>query len=154
VDASKWIHDTIPERKTLAVEHWDDGLPLYGAERYRILTLPLYEPDTDQKWQGIYETLKQTDYIILASNRLYTPLQKLTDCDNLPPGKCYVRTTAYYQRLFNGSLGFQKVAEFTNYPTIPFFNIAIEDQSADESFTVYDHPKIMIFKKIANPPAL
>jgi len=68
-------------------------------------------------------------------------------CAKLPSDRCYQRTAIYYQELFSGKLGFKKVAEFTQYPTIPFLNIEIDDQKADESFTVYDHPKVMIFKK-------
>jgi hypothetical protein len=146
-DATTWINRNIPPGKAVAIEHWDDGLPLVGQENYIIVTLALYEPDTPEKWAIVRSQLQQTDYIIIASNRLYTPLQKLTNCAKLPPMKCYPQTTAYYQRLFSGQLGFTKVAEFTNYPTIPLLNIPINDQSADESFTVYDHPKVMIFQK-------
>lgn len=157
-DASYWINKNIPNGKSLAIEHWDDALPLYGQDKYQMITLPLYDPDTTEKWRKISQQLKQSDYIILASNRLYTPLQKLTDCQNLPPGKCYPITAQYYNNLFSGGnvltnvpgnapLRFKKVAEFTSYPTIPFVNIAINDQKADESFTVYDHPKIIIFQR-------
>ncbi len=149
VSASNWINQNIPPGKTLAVEHWDDGLPLFGVEKYRIVTLPLYESDTPQKWAGINQQLAQTDYIIIASNRLYVPLMKMTDCKKLPPGRCYVQTTQYYNNLFGGSLGFQKVAEFSIYPSLILnhSSFIINDSSADESFTVYDHPKVMIFKK-------
>lgn len=146
-DATQWIHQNIPAGSAIAIEHWDDGLPLAGAEKYNVITLALYESDTPEKWMTLREQLEQTDYIIIASNRLYTPLQKLTDCANLPPGKCYTQTDEYYKKLFSGNLGFKKVAEFTDYPTVPLLNIPIDDQSADESFTVYDHPKVMIFKK-------
>lgn len=113
-----------------------------------MLTLPLYDPDTHEKWNNIVSTLQEADYIILASNRLYTPLQKLINCKELPPGRCYPTTARYYQYLFSGKLGFEKISEFTSYPTIPFLNTSLPDQSADESFTVYDHPKIQIFKKV------
>ena len=146
-DATTWMQRNIPPGKAIAIEHWDDGLPLIGQEQYVVITLGLYEPDTPEKWVLVKNQLEQTDYIIIASNRLYTPLQKLTNCAKLPPMKCYPQTTAYYQRLFSGQLGFEKVAEFENYPTVPFLNIPINDQAADESFTVYDHPKVMIFKK-------
>jgi hypothetical protein len=146
--ATQWINQNIPAGKTIAIEHWDDGLPLAGQEKYPVQTLALYEPDTPEKWSTINSQLNQTDYIIIASNRLYTPLQKLTRCDKLPPTRCYPLTTAYYQRLFSGQLGFQKVAEFTDYPTVPIMNLPLNDQGADESFTVYDHPKVMIFKKL------
>lgn len=147
VTATKWIHNHISPGKTLAIEHWDDALPLYGQEQYTMVTLPLYDPDTPEKWERINRQLAQVDYIILASNRLYTPLQKLTDCKNLPPGRCYPDTAQHYQDLFAGKKGFYKVAEFSVYPTIPLLQIPIQDQSADEAFTVYDHPKIMIFKR-------
>ncbi|HSA83288.1 MAG TPA: glycosyltransferase family 39 protein [Patescibacteria group bacterium] len=148
VDATNWIHQHIPYHSTLLVEHWDDRLPLQASENYFIEDLELYNPDTPEKWQKINDQLQRADYIIIASNRLYLPLPKLTDCVNLPMHRCYPETTKYYKKLFNGELGFQKVAEFSRYPTIPLTSITINDQNADESFTVYDHPKVMIFKKI------
>jgi len=148
VQASNWIHRKIPSGATLAVEHWDDALPLTGQGKYRILTFNLYDPDTPEKWRIIRQQLRETEYIILASNRLYTPLMKLTNCDVLPADRCYLETALYYQQLFAGSLGFTKVADITSYPTIPFTSWQINDQKADESFTVYDHPRVLIFKKV------
>ncbi len=147
ISATEWITDNIPGSSTIATEHWDDILPIYGGERYNFISLPLYEADTPEKWIRINNDLATADYIILASNRLYTPLSKLTECENLPEGKCYLQTAQYYEELFAGNRGFKKVAEFHSYPKIPFLNIEINDQSADESFTVYDHPKILIYKK-------
>lgn len=145
--ATQWIHKNIPDGSTLALEHWDDALPIKGIEKYKIKSLSLYDPDTQEKWNRINQQLVQTDYIIIASNRLSTPLQKLTNCEKLPPDRCYKKTAEYYKKLFNGALGFAKTAEFTNYPTFPFTNLQVNDQNADESFTVYDHPKIIIFKR-------
>lgn len=147
VTASKWIIENIPQGKTIALEHWDDSLPLFGQHQYRIVTLELYNPDSPFKWQTIHEQLSKTDYIILASNRLYTPLSKLTNCKILPQTYCYRETAKYYEDLFHEKLGFYKIAEFSVYPTVPWSTISIDDSSADESFTVYDHPKIIIFKK-------
>ena len=147
VQATDWILQHIPPGKTLAVEHWDDQIPLSQAALYPTEILELYNPDTPEKWEKIHSQLARTDYLILASNRLYTPLQKLTDCQKLKPHPCYKQTTSYYQDLFAGRLGFKKVAEFTAFPTIPFLNIIINDQGADESFTVYDHPVVIIFQK-------
>lgn len=145
--ATNWILQNIPSQDTIAIEHWDDGLPLINQQQYNIETLELYNPDTQEKWQHINEQLGKSDYIIIASNRLYTPLQKLTDCQKLPQNFCYQQTASYYKNLFSGTLGFKEVTEFTSYPTIPIINKYIVDDLADESFTVYDHPKIYIFKK-------
>ncbi len=159
IQATEWILKNVPAGSTLAVEHWDDRLPLYGGENYRFVELQLYnQPDNIYKWKVLQTQLMQADYIIIASNRLYSPIQKLADCKKYKV--CYPITSKYYKDLFQleriitdyGILKFKKVAEFTSYPTlkVPFtnFKIVLNDQKADESFTVYDHPRVMIFKKL------
>jgi hypothetical protein len=158
ISASDWILNNIPKGSTLAVEHWDDRLPINGSENYKFEELTLYElPDDAIKWNILNEKLKKTDYIIIASNRLYIPLQKLSDCTKFR--SCYPKTSQYYQKLFNSKLPFKKVAEFSSYPKLEIawplkpwrsgrnLKLEINDDYADESFTVYDHPKILIFKK-------
>lgn len=147
VQATNWIYNHIPPDKVLAVEHWDDRLPVKPNVFYPTETLALYDMDTPGKWEKINAQLKRTDYLIIASNRLYTPLSNLTNCETLPPASCYQMTAKYYQDLLTGKRGFNKVAEFTSFPTIPLLNLPLDDQSSDESFTVYDHPKVMIFKR-------
>jgi hypothetical protein len=144
--ATDWINRNVPFGSKLALEHWDDALPLNNMGRYQFLEMPMYENDNNpQKWEKVNANLKSADYLILASNRLYVPLPKLADCSKFKV--CYPRTSKYYEDLFGGNLGFNIVAEFSSYPTIPFLNIPINDDKADESFTVYEHPKIIIFKK-------
>ncbi len=147
IQASDWIVKNIPRGSTLAVEHWDDSLPVYNGQFYYHFSLPLYDPDTDEKWENMDRMLDQSQYIIIASNRLYAPLQRLTDCTRLPSYRCYPRTASYYKKLFSGELGFRKIKEFSSHPIIPFTNIEINDISADENFTSFDHPTIMVFKK-------
>ncbi len=147
--ATAWIYNNIPTGAMIAREHWDDGLPWGGPSgNYPSLELPMYEPDTPEKWQKVNSILNQADYLIIASNRLYVPLMRMTNCSVLPPGRCYIQTAEYYRELFADQRGFKRIAEFETLPTIPLVNIPINDFSADESFTVYDHPKVMIFKKI------
>ncbi len=149
IEATKWILQMIPEGSTIAVEHWDDRLPLVNAERYHIEELQLYnQPDNTAKWIHINQQLARTDYIIIASNRLYGPLQRLTDCAKYKV--CYPSTAAYYRDLFGHKLRFRLVQQFTVSPTLRPFGIpiSIDDHYADESFTVYDHPTIFIFQKL------
>ena len=49
---------------------------------------------------------------------------------------------------FHGNLGFELVQVFTSNPTIG--PLSLNDQFAEEAFTVYDHPKVLIFKKTAD----
>ncbi|EKE14562.1 MAG: glycosyl transferase family 39 [uncultured bacterium] len=145
ITATEWILKNIPANSTIAFEHWDDRVPLFGGENYNYVEMTLYDlPDDQKKWSILNDKLKQADYIVIASNRLYVPLQKLADCQKYKV--CYLKTAEYYRELFNGKLGFKKTAEFSVYPKLG--NWQIKDDGADESFTVYDHPKILIFKKV------
>ena len=146
ITASRWIYENVPDGSVLAVEHWDDHLPLslpepganMGAHEYRQVDLPMYEEDTRQKYELLRARLREADYIVLSSNRLYRTIPRLP--------QRYPMSTRYYELLFSGQLGFEKVAEFTAYPRLG--PVTIPDDDADESFTVYDHPKPIIFKKV------
>lgn len=138
IAASQWMDRQYGPLTELAIEHWDDALPVPPwHEDFKQTDLPLYEPDSEEKWQGISETLEKVDVIVIASNRLYTPLLKLE--------WKYPVTANYYRLLFDGALGFNKVAEFAEYPQLAGWQFP--DQAADESFHVYDHPKVMVFAK-------
>ena len=146
IAASRWIYANVPDGSVLASEHWDDDLPLglpepgadWGSHGYRIVDLPLYEDDNESKYQLLRSRLQEADYIVLSSNRLYASIPRLPER--------YPLTTKYYDLLFGGQLGFEKVAEFTTYPRLG--PLVFRDDSADESFTVYDHPKPMVFQKV------
>ena len=149
IRATQWINQFLPSGTTIAVEHWDDRVPIFDPGKYKYVELTLYDqPDDRFKWMRIDDKLNQADYIVIASNRLYTPLQRLRDCEKYK--FCYPYTARYYEDLFSGKRGFVQIAQFTSYPRFSFLGIplSIIDDNADESFTVYDHPKILIFKKI------
>lgn len=147
VAASSWIHQNIAEGSFLAGEHWDDLLPLpvLGVESRSFTSepLPVFDQDTPEKWQKIREILSRSDYYIISSNRAYAHIINLVDR--------YPRQSQFYKDLFAGKTEFVKIKEFTSYPTFPLcfmlLCFMINDQWADEAFTVYDHPKVMIFKK-------
>ena len=46
---------------------------------------------------------------------------------------------------FKGSLGFELIKTFQVNPS--FFSFEFNSQFAEEAFTVYDHPKVFIFRK-------
>jgi len=62
----------------------------------------------------------------------------------------YPILSRYYENLFNGNLGFSKVAEFTSFPRLSIMNyqLSINDEDAEETFTVFDHPVVRIYRKI------
>ena len=150
-EASRWIYDNIPNGSVLACEHWDDWLPLpfhgdHSPRQYRQIELPLYEPDSGVKRGELLAKLNSADYIVIAS-------QKLRDSIPRMPHR-YPFTISYYEGLEDGSLGFDRVAEF--HRTMNFIGHPISTRAAEEAFSVYDHPPVTIYKKAArfDPEAL
>lgn len=145
VTASEWIVQNVPSGSRIATEYWDDWLPLNlpnaPQRNYEGISLPVFNPDTPEKWIQLTRDLNRTDYYILTSNRGYGSIMPIPDH--------YPRMSAYYERLFAGDAGFEKVAEFTSYPTLNlgFVKLYFDDQWSEEAFTVYDHPKVTIFKR-------
>jgi YYY domain-containing protein len=139
VTASHWINQNIPAGSAIATEAWDDDLPLGlpGGHSYRTVSLGVVEVDSTQKLAQMADALDQADYISISSNRAYGSLTRVP--------AAYPMMVRYYDALFAGDLGFRKVATFTSYPGL--LGISVPDDSAEESFTVYDHPKVMIFQK-------
>lgn len=145
VTASRWVYQNIPDGACIAAEHWEEGFPQSlpepgmnpGAHGYRQPLLPMYEEDTPDKFQIIKETLKHCDYLVLASNRLWRTIPRLP--------QRYPMSVRYYEALFSGELGFEPIYTWSASPRLG--PLVIDDQVADESFTVYDHPRPIIFRK-------
>ncbi len=146
---------------------WDDAIPLgmfgYGPFGYETglygnnRNLELYWVDNTEKLERFYETLDQSDVILITSNRQWGTTVRVPER--------YPLTTTYYRSLlgcpegkdilwcyavaepemFTGELGFELTAVFQSDPNIG--NWKINDQLAEEAFTVYDHPKVLIFQK-------
>ena len=146
IQVSRYIYDRVPDGSVIAVEHWDDHMPLSlpedranpGARGYRHVELPMYEPDNPDKLWLIRERLREADLIVLSTNRLYRTIPRLPER--------YPVSTEFYKLLFEGKLGYVHEAEFTAYPGLG--NLILVDDDADESFTVYDHPKPIVFRKV------
>ena len=158
---ASWIQSNVPRGATIATESWDQAFA--GAERYTTLQVSPYDPDTEAKVQHLAETLVEADYAFLFSNRAYGALSRLPERFPL--------MGVYYQQLLSGELGYQVVRVESAYPSafglslvndtfgpvgldMPESLVAPVDDStplllgaADESFTVYDHPKVILLQK-------
>jgi len=142
IAASEWIYDNIAAGSKILGEHWDDELPVplqnHNPGQYKIQQLTIYNPDNENKRKYYAEKLASSDYIIINSRRLYGTIMYL-------PEK-YPLTSKYYKLLFSGDLGYKEIAEFTSYPQL--LGIMINDDKSEETFQVYDHPKVIIFQNI------
>jgi hypothetical protein len=143
VEASEWIHENLAS-SAVVNESWDDPLPLLIPQTTKSFPgemMPVFDPESPQKWRVINVMLESADYYLLTSNRAWGSISKV-------PEK-YPETAEFYRRLFAEEMGFVKVAEFTSRPSLHYLGIPFElyDDDADETFTVYDHPKVIIMAK-------
>ncbi len=143
---------------------WDDGLPLrmdgydaYGGIYQPGLNFEMYWDDNAEKYQRFITTLDQADTIFISSSRQWGTTTRLPER--------YPLTSAYYRSLlgcpperaidwcysvaqvgkFKGELGFELAAVFDSSPRLG--PLVFNTQFAEEAFTVYDHPKVFIFRK-------
>lgn len=134
-----------------------DGYDAFGGIYRGDVDLHIYYDDNADKLANFVNTLSAADYIIIPTNHQYAQITRIPER--------YPLTTFYYRELlgcpegediikcyetakpgqYKGSLGFELVKVFESYPT--FGPLVINDQSAEEAFTFYDHPKVLIFKK-------
>lgn len=145
VTATAWIYNNIPKKATIAVEHWDDALPLsdYGSN-YKFTELAVFASESESKWVEINNKLQDADYYVISSNRTYGQIPKAP--------QRYPQTIQFYKDLFSSKNNYEKVKTFTSYPKITFFGNTLfefNDEWLDESFSVYDHPVVHIFKNTA-----
>ncbi|MEJ2209396.1 MAG: hypothetical protein P8129_10215 [Anaerolineae bacterium] len=160
VSASAWIYEHVPAGSTLAIEHWDMLLPLplevggqpRRIEEYDLRQLALYdEPDDAAKWSVLAADLATSDYLVIASRRVYGSVARL-------PGR-YPVTDRYYEQLFADDLGFVLEAEFVRGPAWlnprlpPLPGAAPAWLRPDETFVVYDPPRALILRNAEHLPA-
>lgn len=136
---------------------------------YKSISFDFYDLDHDRNLSQIFtQAINEADYIIVPSRRIfrnYTCEEVSSDRDGLlgrlgvlgyEYDRCeklqrkFPQLNAYYNKLFRGELGFDIVAEFDSYPMLKIADktlFEIQDDSAEETWTVFDHPMILIFKK-------
>lgn len=144
LQASIWIYDHLPASDKVVNEHWDDPLPLllpFQSKQFHGEMLPVFGEDTPQKWAQMESLLDDADYYFVSSNRGWASIGKI-------PQK-YPIQSQFYRDLFEQKTEFIPIAEFTSYPSLHYLGIPFElhDDWLDETFTVYDHPKVLIFAK-------
>ncbi len=151
---------------------WDDSLPVrfcnYRQMRWlvglskdcdevnpsgfgQLINLPLNmaETDTPVKRQRMIGVLQVADYLAISSNRFYDALPRVP--------RRFALSTEYYQRLFDGQLGYELLQTFRRRPSLLGISVPHEvlptdhvpawmnELEAEEAFSVYDHPTVFIF---------
>ncbi len=163
LEASKYLLDNVPAQSRLLVEP-SHGTPptgsylrnpdfhgdhvLWGARReqhdyYSLYALDVYvylysgRNSAAQKQEYIQSRLALVDYIVMDD--FYVQLYQ-----HLPEAEHAV-VKQYYRDLFNGQLGFDLVKTFKVYPS--FFGLTVNDDGAELSSRMNDHPRVYILKR-------
>lgn len=142
--ASQWIFANVPAGSRISSPHWDDkvpvGIPTGDTAIYQMngrdFELPVYERDTPQMIESIVRRIASSDYLTFATPRAPDSIPRIPDE--------YPNMSALLRLLWGEKIGFTFVHSTKNRPS--FLGITFNDDLADESFSVYDHPKVVIFK--------
>jgi hypothetical protein len=141
VMATSWVNENIAQGSIILTESGNMlEVPLSG--NFQKSAFDFYHLDEDVKLQKeLPELLVQADYFIIQSRRIFADHQSYP---NLFP-----ITSSFYDYLFSGNLGFEKIAEFSSFPKLAAgpLKLEIPDEYAEETWTVFDHPVIRVYKK-------
>ena len=119
------------------------GSHMTRADQYVLHTLDVYRylydtnvPD-EEKRRYIERRLASADYILMDDTfvELYDHLS----------GAEHDVVSDYYDDLFSGRLGFEMVLHLKTSPRL--FGFSINDEPAEFTFTLFDHPEIFLFKR-------
>ena len=108
----------------------------------------LDEDKTGQKQIALNTLINENEYFISVSNRVYG--NSLRSPDKFPA------SADFYRRLFDGSLGYQKIYESPSFVIPAKAGIYLNrfrvkrgmtvGLSSEETFQVFDHPTVLIYK--------
>lgn len=171
--ASDWVYAHIPAGSKVLSETAnvvDIPMPDVSAGRsipdgygIQYLSFNFYDLETDPRLaRDLADAIESADYVFVPSRRLYynhtcVDLSGRIDLFRHGKSKCdylakrYPKLTRYYQGLFGGSYGIRQVAEFSAYPRIEVLGVPLlvmPDEESEETFTVFDHPVIRVYKKV------
>ena len=171
VEASRWLVENVPKDAKILVEpsqntppmggyytniNFDDDHVLWGgtdrrqAERerndyYHLYTLDGYKylyadrVDDAEKRRYIASRLAAVDWIVIDDTYLQW-YQHLPESDNAV-------LKQHYRDLFDNKLGFVQVKTFKTYPSL--FGKAINDDKAEFTFRLFDHPRVFVFRRFS-----
>ncbi len=142
--ASEWIYKNIPSGSQIL---YDTGnvvdIPIVppkssyrlSAISYQLTSFDFYRLDENPELlPKLLSHLGNSDYIFVPSRRIFANHLRLLEQ--------YPLTAKYYELLFSGQLGFAPVAKIE-----PFYSKIFKDERAEETFSVFDHPTVRIYKK-------
>lgn len=166
IQASRWIHRNVPAGATLLIDS-SAATPLVGSRFFRpefygrtvrenemyakkedhftikvlnLLSDPSRPPPSGAWWEGyLRERLAGVEYIAMSDEH-YEQYRHRPEA--------YPVLGAFYRDLFAERLGYRLVTTFKTYPSLLGFEL--NDDRAELTFRLFDHPRIWIFRRISD----
>jgi 4-amino-4-deoxy-L-arabinose transferase-like glycosyltransferase len=140
-EATRWILAHAAAGETIAVETWDEPIPGLVAGREPSIApsiqLPVFAANGPATRGQMIARLDRSDWLVIASQRGWGAIPRV-------PAR-FPETLRYYRALLSGELGFEPVRVFRDLPGVGLWEV--DTLAADESFSVYDHPTVIVFRK-------
>jgi len=138
--------------------------------RNQPISFNFYELDNDPIENQWRTHLDEADYLFIPSRRIFVnhtcyqgigekvigPIEQVqfsvydqNRCSQLKD--LYPLLTEHYDRLFSSNSEFRQIVSFSSFPRIELFGhtlIEFDDEMAEETWTVFDHPVIRIFERV------
>jgi hypothetical protein len=111
-----------------------DYYQIYSLDMYRTLYNPWSD---DNRREYIKSRLALADWLVMDDTNLQW-YQHL-------PESTHAVVKQYYRDLFAGNLGFKLIHTFKVYPSL--FGREINDDGAELTFRLFDHPRVFIFHR-------
>ena len=152
LEAAQWMRENTNDGDSFAGEVYDIGMTAFNGAvgNQRITEYDYYNLDdgvNDQsELNSLNQLMEESEYVIVPAERIYPTRARLSET--------YPNGYQHYAQLFDGELGFVKVAEFTRTTyledllNVRFYSGGLfMPLNYDETFRVFDQPTVSIFKK-------
>src|SRR5205085_10899488 len=126
------------------------NLPTNASAPYAGPQLELYAEDEPTKREKLIAALDQSDIVAITSSRLYSSIPRIPERWPLSieyyrlmcgPSMCYDVPAGY-----QSPLGFELAATIASRPRLGPWEV--RDDTAEELWLNYDHPKVLLFRKL------
>lgn len=144
--ATEWLYANVPANTQLVIEDKNDLVPVpypgHPSNSYKFATLAVTAPDTPAKMGDFASTLAEGEVLIIPNRRWSATLPKLS---------AFPLTGRYYRLLLDGELGYTPLRTFSSPPRLG--PLSWPDNTAEETFQVFDHPTVRLFGNTGHLPA-
>jgi hypothetical protein len=139
IQTSRWLNKNLPDHSIILSEAGNVvDLPIVNEKNFEVINFDFYQLENNPLYQEQLKNLVgKADYILLPSRRVFANHSK----------KNFPQIAEFYEKLFSGELSFVYFKEFKVF-TPSEEALLGSDLNSEETWTVFDHPTIRLYKKI------